>query len=64
MERRCLICEKGFLEDVEDINLEIEGYIFILKGHRCDQCKEEFPLEEETKRAIDIPKNWEFGRNL
>ena len=36
--------------------LEIEGYIFIVKGQRCDHCKEEFPYEEETRRTISIAK--------
>lgn len=56
MKRKCLVCGSGILEEIEDIKLEIEGYIFILKGHRCSNCKEEFPLEEETKRAIEVSK--------
>ena len=54
--RKCLICEKGNLEKVEDITLEIEGYIFIVKGHRCGNCNEEFPYEEETQKVIEIAK--------
>ena len=53
---KCKICEKGLLIDTEDITLEIEGYIFIVKGQRCDHCKEEFPYEEETRRTISIAK--------
>ncbi len=56
MKRACLICEKGKLEDVEDITLEIDGYVFITKGHRCSECKEEFPLEKETEKTINIAK--------
>ena len=56
MKRKCLICEKGNLEEVLDIVLDIEGYIFVVKGHRCDFCKEEFPLEEESQKVIDISK--------
>ena len=54
--RKCKICENGNLIQVEDIALEIEGYIFILKGERCDKCSEEFPYQEETQRAINIAK--------
>lgn len=50
--RTCLVCEKGTIEKVEDITLEVSGYIFILRGERCTNCPEEFPYEEETKRAI------------
>ncbi len=50
--KTCPICEKKTFVAVEDITLEIEGYIFILKGERCTECKEEFPYEEESERAI------------
>lgn len=56
MKRKCLICEKGYLEEASDIITEIEGYIFVAKGHRCSNCKEEFPLEEETSRLIQTAK--------
>ena len=52
----CPLCDQGNLLKVEDITLEIEGYIFIVKGERCDKCKEEFPYEEETQRTIDISR--------
>lgn len=54
--RTCPVCTKGSLEMVEDITLEVEGYVFILKGERCTSCKEEFPYEEETARAITIAR--------
>ena len=41
---------------VEDITLEIEGYIFIAKGERCTHCKGEFPYEEETQRVITVSR--------
>lgn len=50
--KRCPVCEELAFEKVEDIVLEVEGYVFILKGERCTACKEEFPYEEETQRAI------------
>ena len=52
--RKCLNCEAGELVSVEDIALEIEGYMFILKGERCTHCKEEFPHEQETEKTIKI----------
>ncbi|MEK6974361.1 MAG: hypothetical protein AABW41_03960 [Nanoarchaeota archaeon] len=54
--RKCSNCEKVELVKVEDITLEIEGYIFIVKGERCGNCKEEFPYEEETQKTINIAK--------
>lgn len=53
---KCLACEKGNLESVEDIIFEVEGYVFILKGERCTYCKEEFLEEEETQKTIDIAR--------
>ncbi len=52
----CLVCEKGNLKKVEDIVLEIEGYVFVVKGERCDHCNEEFPYEEETQRTIEVAR--------
>ena len=54
--RKCLICENGELKSVEDIILQIEGYIFVVKGERCTNCNEEFPLEEETNRTIEVSR--------
>ncbi len=50
--KKCPICEKGKLTKVENIILPIGGYIFIVKGERCDSCSEEFPYEEETQKTI------------
>lgn len=54
--RKCPVCEKGNFIEANDIVMEIEGYIFIVKGHRCDACAEEFPYEEETQKTIDVAK--------
>ena len=54
--RKCLNCEKGELIKVDDIILEIGGYIFIVRGERCNNCKEEFPYEEETQRTILVAR--------
>ena len=54
--KKCLICEKGNLIVVNDIVLEIEGYVFIANGERCNNCNEEFPYEEETQKIISIAR--------
>jgi hypothetical protein len=53
--RKCPICEKS-LAKVNDIALEMEGYVLIVKGERCEACGEEFPLEAETQRAIETAR--------
>ncbi|MBI3033258.1 hypothetical protein HYY69_07315 [Candidatus Woesearchaeota archaeon] len=50
--KRCYICEKGELLSVEDILLELHGYVFVVKGERCNKCNEEIPYEEETQKTI------------
>lgn len=54
--RACPVCEEGELARVEDITLELDGYVFVLKGERCTRCKEEFPYEDETQRSIVIAR--------
>lgn len=54
--RKCPVCEKGDFVKVEDIILEIEGYVFVVKGERCSSCKEEFPFEEETGRVVSVAR--------
>jgi len=54
--KKCQICEKGNLDVAEDIILPIEGYIFIVKGERCNSCNEEFPYEEETQKTIETAR--------
>ena len=54
--KKCQICNKGLLEKVEDIILEIEGYVFVVGGERCNKCNEEFPYEDETQRTITIAR--------
>lgn len=54
--RACPKCEKGNLERVEDIILEISGYIFIVKGDRCNYCNEEFIDEKDTQKTITVAR--------
>ena len=54
--RKCQICGKGDLTKVEDIILEIEGYVFIVKGERCANCNKEFPYEEETQKTVTMAR--------
>jgi len=54
--RKCVVCEEGELLDVENIVMDIDGYVIILKGKRCNKCGEEFPLEKEAQRAIEVAR--------
>jgi hypothetical protein len=54
--RTCPVCEKGKLNKVEDIAMEIEGYVIVIKGERCSECNEEFPYEKETQKAINVAR--------
>ena len=54
--RKCPVCEKDNLVKVGDIILPVEGYVFIVKGERCNKCNEEFPYEEETQKIIEIAR--------
>src|SRR3989338_2323995 len=54
--KKCQICNKGLLEKAEDIILEIECYVFVVRGERCNKCNEEFPYEDETQRTITIAR--------
>src|SRR3989338_10690200 len=56
--KKCPMCEKEEMIRVEDIILPVEGYIFILKGERCNKCNEEFPYEEETQRTIEVARKF------
>lgn len=53
---KCPICERGILEKVDDIILEISGYIFIVSGERCNSCKEEFVNEKDTQKTVEVAK--------
>ena len=55
-ERKCPVCGTGSLAKADDILSEIEGFIFVEKGERCDNCGEEFIPEEEGERMIKIAK--------
>lgn len=54
--RKCPVCEKETLVKADDIILEIEGYVIIVKGERCSECGEEFPFEAETQRMIETAR--------
>lgn len=54
--KKCPICEDGELVKVEDIILDIEGYVIILKGERCNKCSEEFPYEHEAQKGVEIAR--------
>ena len=52
----CPKCDKGKLVPVEDIISEIEGFVFVENGNRCDYCGEEFISEKEGARMIRIAR--------
>lgn len=54
--KTCRICEKGNIEKVENIVMEIDGYVFVVNGERCTLCYEEIPYESETRRVIESAK--------
>ncbi|MBI2671528.1 hypothetical protein HYX16_01200 [Candidatus Woesearchaeota archaeon] len=54
--KKCLICGKGELIEVEDIISEIEGHFFIEKGKRCSSCGEEFISERTSQNTIEIAR--------
>ena len=56
VKKKCPVCETSGLVKVDDILSEIEGFIFVEKGERCDSCGEEFIPEIEGERMIKIAK--------
>ena len=54
--KMCPVCEKGVLVPADDILSEIEGLVFVEKGERCDNCKEEFIPEESGQKTIELAK--------
>ncbi len=55
--KKCPICENGNLIRVKNIKLDLGGYDFILKGERCDNCKEEFLYEDEAQKALTLERS-------
>ncbi|MBI2076582.1 MAG: AbrB/MazE/SpoVT family DNA-binding domain-containing protein [Candidatus Aenigmarchaeota archaeon] len=54
--KKCPMCEKGMLLEVDNIVSEMDGYIFIEKGQRCTECREEFIHEKNAQRTIEVAK--------
>lgn len=54
--KKCPICEKVNLIEVDDIITEIDGYVFIVKGTRCIGCSEELIDEKEGQKLIEVAK--------
>jgi hypothetical protein len=52
----CPACEKGTLEDVDNIVSEIGGHVFVEKGQRCTECSEEFIAEKDAQRTIEVAR--------
>jgi hypothetical protein len=64
-EKKCPVCEKGKLVNVDDIVSEVEGYLFIEKGNRCDLCGEEFIPEDVGQKMIKVARRMKiWGKPL
>jgi hypothetical protein len=57
MNKKCPVCEKGNLVEVEDIVSEIGGHFFVVTGKRCASCNEEFINKKEGQKRIEIARN-------
>ena len=62
--KKCPVCEKGDLIEVDNIVSDVDGYVFVEKGQRCTECGEEFIHEKDAQRTIEAPKNWVYGLRL
>lgn len=56
MSMKCPVCEKGTLVRVDDILSEVEGVAFVERGHRCQNCGEEFIAEEDSQRTVKVAR--------
>lgn len=56
MTRKCPVCERGELVEVDNILSEMDGYVFVEKGQRCAECGEEFIHEKDAQRTIEAAK--------
>ncbi|MDP4012429.1 MAG: hypothetical protein Q8R00_02380 [Candidatus Nanoarchaeia archaeon] len=56
LNKNCKICNKGTWTEVNDILMDIESYIFIVKGERCTECGEEIINEQEGQKMINMAK--------
>lgn len=54
--KKCPVCEKGRLMEVDDVVSEIEGHFFIEKGTRCNSCGEEFIPGKQSQKTIEIAR--------
>ncbi len=55
---KCPVCEKENLVEVNDIVNELDGYMLIVKGRRCNVCGEEFIDEKEGQQMIQVAKRF------
>ena len=54
--KKCPVCEKGNLMEVNDIVSKIEGHYFVENGTRCDKCGEDFIPEKVSQKTIEIAR--------
>lgn len=54
--KKCSMCEKEKLIEVDNIISEMDGYIFVESGQRCTECGEEFIHEKDAQHTIEVAK--------
>ena len=54
--KQCASCKKRKILNVDDIVVDLDGYMVIVKGDRCSNCGEEFIAEDEGNRMIRLVK--------
>ena len=54
--KNCPSCQKGELIGVNDIIMDMDSYLFVVKGKRCVSCGEEIIREEEGQNVIAAAK--------
>lgn len=63
--KNCHLCGKFEMIDVDDIIFDLDGYLFVVKGSRCNNCAEEIVNEAEGQRFITIAKRMSlWGESL
>lgn len=53
--RTCHVCN-GKLAKVDDIQFNLDGHTFVVKGERCTNCNEEIIGEAEGQRMIMLAR--------
>ena len=54
--KNCPSCQKGILLAVDDIIMDMDSYLFVVKGKRCTSCGEEIIEEQDGQKVVDAAK--------